>query len=153
MRRVENLQADENGAICNLLVERGKESKFYTISWRKTQSIALSSVMSLHVRSLRDLTVTRDPLASGPPHLTPNPAPSLLNYTQQPIAFEKLMRSSCLCSVFAQVLNTVSSYIVTVEPLLWRHFYSRDTSIQETQIFAQKNVEIIFVYVTSNPGI
>ena len=39
------------------------------------------------------------------------------------------------------------------EPLLWRHLYSRDTSIQEKQIFAQKNVEIIFVYVTSNSGI
>ena len=47
----------------------------------------------------------------------------------------------------------MSYCLVTVKPLLWRHLYSRDTSFQGTQIFAQKNVEIICVQVTSNPNI
>ena len=85
------------------------------------------------------------------------------------------MRSTCLCFTFAQVLHTVSLFfrgtfiqgtpLPACRCLLFPLFpratkeigdvctQARDTSIQRKQIFAQKNVKIIFVYVTSNSGI
>ena len=124
--------------------KKGKQSLHRFLAENSTNCVFLGDIITC-LKSKRFDHDQRRPLSEALPHLTPNPTPSLLRYTQQPPAFEKLMRSTCLCSMFAQVLNTVSL-------LFGRTFNQGTPPFRGHKFFAQKNVEIIFVYVTSNPA-
>ena len=93
--------------------------------------------------------MTRDPIAAALPH----PTPSLLNlYPAAPCicktdAQHMSLFYVCIGAQYCELLFNYSETSSLEAPLF------KDTSFQGTQIFAQKNVEIICVYVTSNPSI